>query len=178
MHTLESSREIGGRGQRARERARETAKKRSTHRCMHTSTYVKLCMNWNAQIFTLRGWIRGELVEFGVLTITCVLVSLACPDSSERLVLMKRSEEIDKTVTPDSSERLVEPSNTIHFFYMRRGRWVKHKCSGGLLNLQISSKDLNFETKLSRSWQDLVRSAQMSFRYLYTHTFTHTWMYM
>ena len=49
-------------------------------------------------------------------------MSLACPDSSELLVLMKRSEEIDKPETPDSSERLVEPSNTILFFYMRRGR--------------------------------------------------------
>ena len=40
-----------------------------------------------------RSRIRGELVEFGALKVTCVLVSLACPISSDVLTNAKRSKE-------------------------------------------------------------------------------------
>jgi len=37
--------------------------------------------------------IRGELVEFRALKVTCVLVSLACPISSDVFINPQRSEE-------------------------------------------------------------------------------------
>jgi len=37
--------------------------------------------------------IRGELVEFRALKVTCVLVSLACPISPDVLINANRSEE-------------------------------------------------------------------------------------
>jgi len=40
-----------------------------------------------------RSRIRGELVEFRALKVTCVFVSLACPISSDVLINAKRSEE-------------------------------------------------------------------------------------
>ena len=40
-----------------------------------------------------RSRIRGELVEFRALKVTCVLVSLACPISSDVLINANRSED-------------------------------------------------------------------------------------